>query len=61
MPELKLVKDGYPDPESGDYSSFVRSWVRSLRARNLSPKTVKTYREAAEGLGVLPRPDEGPG
>jgi integrase/recombinase XerC len=52
MPELQLVKDGYPDPESGDYGSFVRSWVRSLRARNLSPKTVKTYREAAEGLGA---------
>ena len=52
MPELKLVKDGYPDPEAGDYASYVRAWVRSLRARNLSPKTVKTYREAAEGLAA---------
>ena len=60
MPELKLVKDGYPDPESGDYSSFVRSWVRSLRARNLSPKTVKTYREAAEGLGGYLARTKGP-
>jgi integrase/recombinase XerC len=60
MPELKLVKDGYPGPESGDYSSFVRSWVRSLRARNLSPKTVKTYREAAEGLGAYLARTKGP-
>ena len=52
MPEPKLVKDGYPDPEPGDYGSFVRSWVRSLRARNLSPKTIKTYREAGEGFGA---------
>jgi len=52
MSELKLVKDGYPEPDEGDYTSYVRSWVRSLRARNLSPKTVKTYREAAEGLAA---------
>ena len=60
MPELKLVNNGYPDPESGDYSSFVRSWVRFLRARNLSPKTVKTYREAAEGLGGYLARTKGP-
>jgi integrase/recombinase XerC len=60
MPELKLVKDGYPDPEPGDYGSYVRSWVRSLRARNLSPKTVKTYREAAEGLGAYLARTDGP-
>ena len=60
MPELQLVKDGYPDPEPGDYGSFVRSWVRSLRARNLSPKTVKTYREAAEGLGTYLARTDGP-
>ena len=24
MPERKLVKDGYPDTEPGDYGSFVR-------------------------------------
>jgi site-specific recombinase XerD len=54
MAELKLVKEGYPDqgPGEGDYASYVRSWIRSLRARNLSPKTIKTYREAAEGLGA---------
>lgn len=54
MAELKLVKDGYPDPgpAAGDYDSYVRSWLRSLRARNLSAKTVKTYREAAEGLAA---------
>jgi integrase/recombinase XerC len=60
MSELKLVKDGYPEPEEGDYASYVRSWVRSLRARNLSPKTVKTYREAAEGLGVYLARTDGP-
>jgi integrase/recombinase XerC len=60
MPELKLVKDGYPDPEPGDYGSYVRSWVRSLRARNLSLKTVKTYREAAEGLGAYLARTDGP-
>jgi integrase/recombinase XerC len=60
MPELKLVKDGYPDPEPGDYGSYVRSWARSLRARNLSPKTVKTYREAVEGLGAYLARTDGP-
>jgi site-specific recombinase XerD len=60
MPELKLVKDGYSDPEPGDYGSYVRSWVRSLWARNLSPKTVKTYREAAEGLGAYLARTDGP-
>src|ERR1022692_2994772 len=60
MPELKLVKDGYPDPEPGDYGSYVRSWARSLRARNLSPKTVKTYREAAEGLSAYLAKTDGP-
>ena len=39
---------------------IVRSWVRSLRARNLSPKTVKTYREAAEGLGAYLARTDGP-
>ena len=60
MSELKLVKDGYPEPDEGDYASYVRSWVRSLRARNLSPKTVKTYREAAEGLAAYLARTDGP-
>jgi site-specific recombinase XerD len=60
MSELKLVKDGYPEPDEGDYASYVRSWARSLRARNLSPKTVKTYREAAEGLGAYLARTDGP-
>lgn len=60
MAELKLVKDGYPDPEPGDYVSYVRSWARSLRARNLSPKTVKTYREAAVGLSAYLARTDGP-
>lgn len=29
---------------------LVTSWVRSLRARNLAPKTVLTYRQSAEQL-----------
>ena len=48
MPNLSVV----PDTDVGDLSSYIRSWIRSLRARNLSPKTVKTYREAAEGLAA---------
>jgi site-specific recombinase XerD len=53
MPDLKLVTDGSPAPglPVSDYESYVRSWIRSLRARNLAPKTVKTYHEAAEGFG----------
>jgi hypothetical protein len=48
------------DLEPGEYGSFLRSWVRSLRARNLSPKTVKTYREAAEGPGAYVARTDGP-
>ena len=64
MPELKPVKDGYPDAEpgeTGDLASYIRSWVRSLRARNLAAKTVKTYREAAEGLAAHLARTDGPG
>jgi site-specific recombinase XerD len=36
---------------SGDYGAFVESWLRSLRARNLSPATITVYRAAADQLG----------
>ncbi len=32
---------------SEDLHALVRSWTRSLRARNLSPKTVRTYGDSA--------------
>jgi site-specific recombinase XerD len=35
----------------GDYDAFVESWLRSLRARNLSPATVTVYAAAARQLG----------
>jgi integrase/recombinase XerC len=35
----------------GDYGAFVGSWLRSLRARNLSPATVTVYQAAARQLG----------
>lgn len=37
---------------SGEFSSLVDSWRRDLRARNLAPKTVKTYGESADQLAV---------
>jgi hypothetical protein len=64
MPELKLVEDVYPDAEPGetdDLASYIRSWVRSLRARNLAAKTVKTYREAVAGLAAHLARTDGPG
>lgn len=36
---------------SGDYGAFVESWLRSLRARNLSPATITVYLAAADQLG----------
>jgi site-specific recombinase XerD len=36
---------------TGDYSVFVASWLRSLRARNLSPATITVYAAAAHQLG----------
>jgi site-specific recombinase XerD len=33
---------------SGEFSSLVDSWRRDLRARNLAPKTIKTYGESAD-------------
>lgn len=35
---------------SGPAPMLIASWVRSLRARNLAPKTVLTYRQSAEQL-----------
>jgi integrase/recombinase XerC len=35
----------------GDYGAFVGSWLRSLRARNLSPATITVYEAAAGQLG----------
>lgn len=34
----------------GEFTSLVDSWRRDLRARNLAPKTVKTYGESADQL-----------
>ena len=36
---------------TGDYGAFVTSWLRSLRARNLSPATITVYAAAAGQLG----------
>ena len=36
---------------SSDYGPFVESWLRSLRARNLSPATITVYAAAAKQLG----------
>lgn len=33
------------------YQALVRSWCRSLRARNLAQKTQRTYQQSAEQLG----------
>ena len=62
MPDLKLITADTLDDglASIDYASYVRSWTRSLRARNLAPKTVKTYREAAEGFGSWLAENDGP-
>ncbi|MGH9151556.1 MAG: tyrosine-type recombinase/integrase [Acidimicrobiales bacterium] len=37
---------------TGEFSSLVDSWRRDLRARNLAPKTIKTYGESADQLSV---------
>jgi site-specific recombinase XerD len=37
---------------SGEFSSLVDSWRRDLRARNLAPKTIKTYGESADQFTV---------
>lgn len=37
--------------EEVDYNSYLRSWKRSLRARNLSPKTIATYEQSAVQFG----------
>ena len=36
---------------AGDIGVNIRSFVRSLRAKNVSPRTVETYTEAAIQLG----------
>jgi hypothetical protein len=33
-----------------EIESLVNSWRRDLRARNLAPKTIKTYGESADQL-----------
>lgn len=38
------------DPVSSEFEVLTASWRRSLRARNLAPKTVRTYCEAAGQL-----------
>lgn len=37
-------------PESGPLADFIPSWQRSMRARNLSPKTIRTYAAAVHQL-----------
>jgi integrase/recombinase XerC len=37
---------------SSEIASLVESWRRDLRARNLAPKTIKTYGESADQLAV---------
>jgi site-specific recombinase XerD len=60
MQKLRVV----PEPEKpaeGDYGSFTRSWRRSLRARNLSGKTVSTYLASAEDFRCYLARTGGPG
>lgn len=35
-----------------EVESLVRLWLRTLRARNLSPATISTYRASAEQLAA---------
>jgi integrase/recombinase XerC len=51
MPKLHVVHEPEDGPAEGDYGSFTRSWRRSLKARNLSDKTVSTYLASAEDFG----------
>lgn len=44
-----------------DLAPLARSWVRSLRARNLSPATIRVYERAAAGLTVWLAEYEPPG
>ena len=37
-------------PASVTLTPLVRSWIRSMKARNLADKTIKTYRFAVDGL-----------
>lgn len=37
---------------TSEIASLVESWRRDLRARNLAPKTIKTYGESADQLAV---------
>jgi site-specific recombinase XerD len=37
---------------SSEIAELAESWLRSLRARNLSPRTIKTYDESASQLAV---------
>lgn len=43
MPDMHTVS-------VGDVASLIPEWMRSLRAGNRAPKTIKTYREAADQL-----------
>jgi site-specific recombinase XerD len=60
MRKLRAVSDSGDDLDEGDYSSFVRSWKRSLRARNLSAKTVTTYEQSARLFGEFLTEEGGP-
>jgi integrase/recombinase XerC len=51
MPKLHVVPESQGSRVEGDYNSFTRSWQRSLKARNLSAKTISTYLASAEDFG----------
>jgi integrase/recombinase XerC len=60
MSKLRVVPDSSDDPVEGDYGSFVRSWKRSLKARNLSAKTIITYEQSAQLFGEFLTRTDGP-
>src|SRR6266480_3577554 len=60
MPQLHVVPEPEDGPMEGDLSSFTRSWRRSLKARNLSDKTVSTYLASAEDFGAYLAQTGGP-
>jgi site-specific recombinase XerD len=49
------VEQRISEPILGDLSTLVPSFLRHLRAEAKSPRTIETYREAAEQLGVFLR------
>ncbi len=58
---LGVVSTPSEPPPDSPWDSLLRLWLRSLRARNLSPKTQKLYLAAGREFAGFLDADNGPG